>query len=206
MYYTYRTAFVPVRYTELYTGSLKAYLKRPSQDLFSSLADDAVSVLAEEGWFTVHIPSGEVTEFGRFILRVGPDPDPITGLPRGPQVYEFFDVAQSPQKDHVPPDVCLLVGNIARLSGEAPRWGTTEVRVKATDFPFISTESVAVNSETITTTTDLSGHFEIPVVRGSRVIVEIPNCGLRCTITVPYDKDVVDVIDIYKSMSALGVT
>lgn len=97
------------------------------------------------------------------------------------------------------PAVCLLIGNIRNISGRAPTWEKVEILIRPLLLPQASGTSLLCTQVTHWFS-NYNGDFTIPVIRGSKVLIEIPLCGVRFQYDVPVDKDNIDLVDVIMNL------
>lgn len=114
----------------------------------------------------------------------------------GPVAFNYlegkFDIEPVPLSTLLAPGKCVVSGSIMDLGGE----GGTESWIS---FRVAKTPSVAggslVEGKIIRTVPDVFGNFSVVLLRGKKVVVEIPQSGLKHTITVP-DQETANLVDI----------
>lgn len=139
----------------------------------SGLVTDAlgeVVVALNDGNYKVHLSKSRVTFTTPEDLVVsGATADTYSGVVAAPGVP-------------VSPSVCTVYGTLTNLAGVA--LASTGVRATVVSHPtIISTAGVSVETED--TYTDADGYFELSILRGAVVNLEIDAVGLRQQVTIP---------------------
>lgn len=92
----------------------------------------------------------------------------------------------------ISPTSCIITGNISDLGGD-PGQGA-EVMFRLAKRPSANTNAFIL-AEPVRTNPDVYGTFSVVLVRGVKVVVEIPKAGLRHLIEVP-DQESANLIDL----------
>lgn len=151
-----------------------------------TLSEDNFTEL-ETGFYAINFESGEMDTLGQFIFR-------ITGGPIEPYV-QTFDIVPVYLGSIMPPNVCIVSGNIIDLGGD-PVWNSP-VSFKIVDLPKVVDPSL-VAGDFVKTITDVSGTFYVSLIRGATVLAEIPKTALRIQFTVP-DQETANIVDLIPS-------
>lgn len=102
--------------------------------------------------------------------------------------------------------VCAISGTIMTLDGQPASGQQVLFSVRSTlddqggqlasyTAPDTSVLSVGITSDSVTVFTDTNGGFEVDLLRGARVLMEIPGINLRKEIQVP-DASEADFADL----------
>jgi hypothetical protein len=203
MNYTYRDAYFVATMDDVLghhqsLDFVTLFIKQPSSTIFDEITSGAELSYIEEDLYNVKIPANLLTTAGQFLIKFMIYEDDLKQTLWSTK-YAGVDVAESPVRNTLPPNTCLLVGNVKDVAGRPPSWQGVEVSYRPYTFPQVQ-QSSAITSETISTVTNLEGGFEMPVTRGTKIVFEIPRCGVRCQYDVPYDLDVINMIDVFNSI------
>jgi hypothetical protein len=198
MQYVYRDAYLTV---DMSTAEhYKVFLRLPNATAFVEIdpAPILAPVTGEGSEVLVKIPAALLTIFGEYTLKVvtytDVDMTTVVGV-----FSRYFDVAESPVRQIVSADTCLLVGSVKDVAGRPPSWQGVEVFFRPYTHPQVHQSSV-ISSEPVRTLTNLEGYFEMPVIRGTKIVFEIPRCGVRFQYDVPYDLDVINMVDVFNAI------
>jgi len=148
-----------------------------------TLAPENFSEL-EVGLYSVNFEGSELDTLGPFTFRING-----AGID---QYVETFDVDPIYLGAIVPPDVCIVSGNIMDLGGD-PVWNAS-VNFRIVDLPKVVGPSM-VTGTIIRTITDVSGNFYVSLIRGAVVIVEIEKTAIKFQFEVP-DQETANIIDL----------
>jgi len=148
-----------------------------------TLAPENFSEL-EVGFYSVNFEGSELDTLGPFTFRING-----AGID---QYVEIFDVDPIYLGAIVPPDVCIVSGNIIDLGGD-PVWNAP-VNFKIVGLPKVVDPSMVTGS-IMRTITDVSGNFYVSLIRGAVVIVEIDKTAIRFQFEVP-DQDTANIINL----------
>jgi len=193
MYYVNDDAFLQVKLGEsgLTYDQVTAELLAPNGIQFEAIEFEELDFQSATGlWYRVRIPAQLLTINGCYVLTISH---------AGGDTEHVFDVAYPHLGEGLPPQTALLIGNIRNIAGEAPVWQQVEVKVRGQNFPTVAGNSILLGKPGIWLT-DHTGDFKIPIIRGSRIEVEIPACGVRFKYDVPHDQDIIDVAEIMTNM------
>jgi hypothetical protein len=103
-----------------------------------------------------------------------------------------FSVEPLPLSAISSPAKCIVSGNILDLGGEPSTESWLNFRVAKT--PSVLGGSL-VEGKILRTIPDAYGNFSVVLLRGKKVIVEIPQAGLRHTISVP-EQETANLVDL----------
>jgi len=103
-----------------------------------------------------------------------------------------FSIEPTPLAVLAAPDRCIISGNVINLGGEPGTESWVTFRLAKT--PSVASTSV-VEGKILRTYPDVFGNFSISLLRSKKVIVEIPQSGLKHTITVP-DQETANLVDV----------
>ena len=91
---------------------------------------------------------------------------------------------------------CKVTGTVLNLDGSPCAEAQVTACIKSTgDDGGQVLESTGVASSQVAAFTDEDGAFEIELLQGARVMLEIPNIKLRKLVDIP-DEDTADFIDL----------
>lgn len=98
--------------------------------------------------------------------------------------YDQFDVVAVPLSTAtIPQNICVLTGSIVDIGG-APGKGQM-ITARLVDFPGGASGAV-IASDPIRTVPDVNGNFQLPLVQGKTVILEIDRTAVKVQIVVPF--------------------
>lgn len=129
----------------------------------------------EDGYYVIKWSSSDMNTLGAFFFLIdGAAIDPLS---------ETFSIEPLPEELVViPPEVCVISGNI-RDAGSSPMRDVT-VTFRVVNYPIQSGTSI-VSSDKIIARTDSQGSFSAELIRGMTVVVEIERTGIRNQFEVP---------------------
>jgi hypothetical protein len=199
MQYVYRDAFLTIDMPM--TEYVKVFIRLPNSNAFVEVdpTPELTSITGDDD-LLVKIPAALLTTFGEYTLKVVGYTD-ISMTTVAGTFSRYFDVAESPARTVLPADTCLLVGSVRDIAGRPPSWQGIDVCFKPYNHPQIH-QSAVITSEPVRTVTNIEGYFEMPVIRGTRIVFEIPRCGVRFQYDVPYDLDVINMVDVFNAIIA----
>ncbi|NDC22527.1 MAG: hypothetical protein EBZ49_00130 [Proteobacteria bacterium] len=127
----------------------------------------------EAGLYILKLPNDLFTTLGSFALYLTGPFEPIL-------IKEYVEPA--PVGLLTTPDHCIVSGNLADLGGNPAQSHRIVFRIAG--FPRRSGSSLLV-SDRLVTYADAQGNFSARLVRGSTVIIEIDQAGIKNQIEVP---------------------
>lgn len=203
MQYTNRDAYLTITLPDVLghhqsLDYVTVWLKAPQATAFAEVTTGLDLVHVESTLYQLKLPANLLTTFGDFRIRVDMYEDTLKTT-FSSAVYDRFDVAESTASPALPADTCLLVGNVKDVAGRPPSWQGIDVSYRPYTFPQVH-QSAAITSEFVRTVTNIDGYFEMPVIRGTKIVFEIPRCGVRCQYDVPYDQDVINMVDVFNAI------
>jgi len=128
-----------------------------------------------DGFYTLKWPDTFTDTLGTFMYI-------MTSVLFDNFIYDTFDVEPQPLALSVPPDICVVSGNITDLGGHPSQ--KVQVSFRIPEFPAISGNTI-IDANKIYTTPDAAGNFSINLIQGQTVIVEIERTGIYAQITIP---------------------
>jgi len=128
-----------------------------------------------DGFYALKWSAADLSKQGAFLFVYS------GGSFDGPQ-HATFDVDPAPLPFLVPPNVCVVSGSISDLGGK-PSQGNT-ITAHAPFFPVASGSSI-ISSDVVATVPDFLGNFQLALIQGKTVIVELDRTGARYQIDVP---------------------
>lgn len=128
-----------------------------------------------DGFYVLRWPAVFVDTLGKFTYT-------IAGTVFDNFLYDEFEVDPVPLALNVAPELCVISGNIADIGGK-PGVGQL-VRAHLVSYPASAGTSV-IAVDAVTTVPDYFGNFQIPLVQGKTVIIEIERTAIRYQLVVP---------------------
>ena len=98
-----------------------------------------------------------------------------------------------------PPGFCTVSGSLLTVGSTIPVG--TQVTFRPANFP-ISVNSSVVTADKVVTYPDINGNFQVNLIQGCTVIVEIERTGLRAQIVVP-STPTANLLDLLSPFPAL---
>ena len=127
------------------------------------------------GYYVVAFSGAEMGTVGDFFYSVAADAIDTQ--------HDQFSVEPLPQNlVIIPPDVCVITGNILGLN--ANPIADSQVTFRAVNYPLQSGLSI-LSADKVVARTDTNGNFSARLVRGMTVIVEIERTGIKNQFVVP---------------------
>jgi hypothetical protein len=199
MQYVYRDAYLTLDMPLV--EYFKVFVRLPNVASFVELdpTPELTAIIGDEG-VLLKVPAAILTTFGEYTLKVVSYTDLSMTTPVG-VFSRCFDVSESQARTLLPADTCLLVGSVRDIAGRPPSWQGIDVCFKPYNHPQIH-QSAVITSEPVRTVTNIEGYFEMPVIRGTKIVFEIPRCGVRFQYDVPYDLDVINMVDVFNAIIA----
>lgn len=136
------------------------------------------------GYYTIKFAAEDMGRVGTFVYT-------LTGSGFDNFGYDEFTVLAAPDKTIE--DKCIVSGQFIGLAGANPG---LQIRVSArpVEFPAKSGNRVVV-ADDVSTYLDHEGKFELPLLRGSTCIIEVPRAAIRHQIEIP-DQASADLMDL----------
>jgi hypothetical protein len=169
-------------------SDLLVQLRKTGETSFSTKAL-AVSDWVDlgDGFYALSFSEADTDTLGELFYRVT-----TSGYTDFDEVTGKIDVEAPYVNALLTPQTCLVSGNITDLGGEP---GTdSDITWRIAKTPSVSGESV-VDGRLLRTRPDAFGNFSLPLLRGKKVVVDIPKAGLKHTITVP-DQETANLVDL----------
>jgi hypothetical protein len=139
-----------------------------------------------DGYYTVHWSSADMDTVGEFAFRVSV---PITG--EG-EYFGTFEITPAPYGIPYESPTCLVTGNLQDIGGDPSNTGGIVFRPRYVPG---KAGSSLITAEIIRTAADSFGNFNVKLLRGSQVIVEIEQAGIKNMIIIP-DAPTANLIDL----------
>lgn len=161
-------------------------IKKPSGESFVETAlEEGDFTEAGYGYYNILIRKELVDQLGTYVFR-------ISGYEL--EVFEEKECGPVPLSSAVPPDVCVVMGNIRNASALVEAFANVHVTAKPLKLP-LEIGGTMMLGKRVLTYTDHSGFFQLPLVKGMVALIEIPDAGVRFQATIP-DVDTVRIEDI----------
>jgi hypothetical protein len=162
--------------TSIAYSAVTLAIHKPGQSSFSS------STLLTANWrnlgngiYAITFPSANLDTLGRFTYT-------LTGAGFDNFIFDSFDVEPVPLALLAQVDTCIVSGNIIDIGGSFQHRQCISARVPT--FPAQAGTSL-IAADPIKTYPDAFGNFQLVLIQGQTVIVEIENAGIYNQITVP---------------------
>ena len=138
------------------------------------------------GFYILKFSPNETNTVGYFIYT-------LSGVDFDNFNYEEFTIEPVPEGLVVPPpDTCIITGYVKNITGKTP--DLAKIMVRPVEFPAKYGQNI-INADRITTVPDYSGQFQLELIRGAIVVIEIERAGIRHQITVP-DTPAANLVDL----------
>lgn len=157
-------ADVTVQYRK--QGQTSFTTKTMSSSNFYSLGD---------GYYALQFSGSELDTLGAFFYK-------ISGLAFDAQSEEFSIEPLPEQLVVIPPEICVISGNILDVSSSPAKEVT--VTFRAVNYPLQNGNSIML-ADKVVARTDSQGNFSAQLIRGMTVIVEVERTGIRNQFVVP---------------------
>lgn len=139
------------------------------------------------GYYAIIWSSEDMGTLGDFYYTVTHHGGPIFTRLEG-----NFSIYPVPLATLAAPERCIISGNIIDIGGEVGSESWITFRIAKT--PSASGASL-IEGKILRTVPDVFGNFSVVLLRGKKVVVEIPQSGLKHTITVP-DQETASLVDV----------
>ena len=115
-------------------------------------------------------------------------------------IYDDFTIEppSSAAAPFVPPGFCQVSGNLLTVGNTIPVG--TPITFRPALFP-LTVNGAVVTADKVMTYPDITGAFQVNLIRGSLVIVEIERTGVRAQIQIP-DATTADLMDLLPPFGA----
>ena len=142
---------------------------------------------AEAGYgiYNILIRKEIVDQLGTFVFRV-------SGYEL--EVFEKRECNPVPLNSALPPEVCVVMGNIRNASARVDAFENVPVTAKPLRLPLEIGGTLTLGKRVVTYT-DYSGFFQLPLIKGMLALIEIPDAGVRFQATIP-SADTVRIEDL----------
>jgi len=127
------------------------------------------------GFYTLKWPATFTNTLGTFMYK-------MTSVLFDNFLYDTFDVDPQPLAFNVPPDICVVSGNVIDIGGNPAQ--NVRVSFRVPEFPLIVGTSI-VDANRIYTVPDALGNFSVSLLQGQVVIVEVERTGIQVQVTIP---------------------
>ena len=81
-------------------------------------------------------------------------------------------------------DLCLVTGSLRTVGNEIPR--DAKIIFRPVQFPSISGDAI-ITADAVKTVPDVNGNFQVNLVQGSVVVVEVERTGIKAQVTIPHE-------------------
>ena len=161
-------------------------VKKPSGIVFSEVVlepEDFIEI--NYGYYNIKLKKELLNEIGTYIFRISSYQN---------ETFVEKECIMSPISAKVPASVCIIKGDIADITSVSDTFAGVKVSVKPLKLP-LKVSGHLIQGKSVITYTDYSGLFQVPVIRGATVLIEIIDVGLRFQAIVP-DQDEIDIVDL----------
>ena len=135
------------------------------------------------GYYNLKFSVEDMSRVGTFVYTlVGADFDNFA--------YDEFVILAA--EDTTTKDKCIVSGQFISLSGDTAK--QIRVTARTVDFPAKTGDRI-VSGDEVFTYLDFQGKFELPLLRGSTVIIEVPRAAIRNQVNIP-DTATANLIDL----------
>lgn len=125
------------------------------------------------GYYTIRFSAADMSKVGSFVYT-------LAGSEFDNFAYDEFSILAA--ADTTVADKCIVTGKFINLAGNMA--SQIKVSARAVDFP-AKTGNRIVAADTICTTLSSDGSFQLSLLRGATVIIEVPRAGIRHQIVIP---------------------
>lgn len=140
------------------------------------------------GYYTIKFSAIDMSRVGTFVYSL--DSGTFDN-------FEFEEFSVLAVADITLKDKCIVTGKFVSLAGDAAR--QIKVYAKAAEYPASSNGRV-VSGDVIFTELAYDGSFQMALLRGSTVIIEVPRAAIRHQITIP-DAPTASLMDLLPPMA-----
>lgn len=166
--------------------SIVLEVKKPQSSSWAPITLEAGSFEeADYGYYNILIDKEIVDQLGTFVFRV-------SGYEL--EVFEERECVPTPLSSAVPPDVCVVMGNIRNASALVEAFENVCISAKPLKLPYEAGGTLMLGKRVLTYT-DHSGFFQLPLVKGMEALIEIPDVGVRFQAVIP-NTDTVRIEDL----------
>ena len=164
------------------------YMKAPSASTFELLTIAPENfVECAKGYYNIVIPKEKILEEGTYIFS-------LEGFLLGSPIEEKRECLPAPIGAVVPPNVCIVRGNVLNIAAQSDAFDRVAINARPISLPDNQVGSYILGKD-IVVYADYSGSFQLPLIRGMTVIIEIKSAGVRFQAIVP-DLDTVRLEDL----------
>lgn len=169
------------------------YRKDGQTALTTKTLDGSNWIEVGDGFYILKFTATEMDTLGYFFFTLsGPGFDNF--------LYDEFTIEPNPAtaEGFVPPEICVVSGSVRNVGGQV----SSQVRVVARPVQFPTTYgSNLINADAQWTYINSDGSFQLSLVRGSTVIIEIDRAGIRHQVVIP-DAPTADLLDLLPPLPA----
>ncbi len=140
-----------------------------------------------EGFYALKFSEEDTDTLGEIFYRIT-----STGYSFFDEVTGKVDVVAPLINALITPQTCLVSGNVVDLGGDPGL--DVDITWRIAKTPSVASDSI-VDGRILRTRPDAFGNFSVILLRGKKVVVDMPRSGLKHTITVP-DQDAATLVDI----------
>jgi hypothetical protein len=173
--------------SSLLVTDVSVYMKAPSSSTFELLTIAPENfVECARGYYNIVIPKEKILELGTYVFS-------LEGL-LIVTIEEKRECLPAPIGAIVPPNICIVRGNVLNIAAQSDAIDRVAINARPIALPNNQVGSYILGKD-IVAYADYSGAFQLPLIRGMTVIVEIKSAGVRFQAVVP-DLDTVRLEDL----------
>ncbi len=173
--------------SSLLSTDVDVYMKSPSSSTFERLTIAPENFIeCTKGYYNILIPKEKILEEGTFIFS-------LEGILFG-VVEEKRECLPAPIDAVIPPNVCIVRGSVLNIAAQSDALDRVAINARPLSLPNNQVGSYILGKD-IVVFADYSGAFQLPLIRGMTVIIEIKSAGVRFQAVVP-DLDTVRLEDL----------
>jgi len=151
-------------------------MKKPNDISFTELTlEESDFTEAAYGYYNILIRKELLDQIGTYVFRLSRYET---------EIFVERECTTAPLNSSLPPDVCIVMGNVRNASARIDAFEHIEITAKPLHLP-VSTEGTLIMGRRVITYTDYSGFFQLPLIKGMHALIEIPDVGVRFQAEIP---------------------
>jgi hypothetical protein len=158
-----------------YTGIVVKFCRSGDTGFTVKTLSAADWVEIGNGYYFLNWAPAQMSELGAFLYTV-------TGVAFNNLVSGSFEVDPVPLPLLIPPDTCIVTGSIVDIGGN-PGKGQNII-FRPIDYPMSEGNSL-VAADPVQTVPDILGNFQVALIQGKTILVQIDRTGINFQIVVP---------------------
>ena len=159
----------------LLPADVTVQFRKQGGSLVAKAMDNTNFVSLGNGYYYIKWSAADMNTVGSFFFT-------ISGLAFDTINSEFFIETLPQELVIIPPEICVISGNILDVGASPMR--DMQVTFRVVNYPIQSGLSV-ISSDKVIARTDSQGNFSAQLIRGMTVVVEIERTGIRNQFIVP---------------------